>query len=106
MSATTQIPAMDVAFSLALLDIADEWDGETCAACGAQKWKAHPFCRSCSIRLQRLGLMRGLKVFVGHKSSELMNRLIERVWVRRYDRARDYLITSQSKRRDSSDAEA
>jgi len=76
--------------------LAAEWEAERCSVCTAPKWTNRPFCRLCSIRLQRIGLMQGLKVFCGHPLEDFIHReKLLRRWRCCYDRARDYLIVSK-----------
>lgn len=69
-----------------------EWDGFICAVCQGDKWAFHPFCRSCSIKLQRVGLMEELRNWCGGVSKNIIGM---EYWAKRYDRARDYLIVSK-----------
>jgi hypothetical protein len=82
----------------AIKALLDEWEGENCAACGAAKWARYPFCRSCSIRLQRIGLMRRLKIFGGRRFMDLFHMRLGLKFVRLYDLCRDYLIASKQER--------
>lgn len=78
-----------------------EWDGKVCGVCGAEKWMAHPFCRHCSIRCQRAGLMRTILPWCGVPATN--ERVIGHRWAAAYDRARDYLIVSRRERSESRD---
>lgn len=71
-----------------------EWTGVVCAICGDEKWAQFPFCRHCSIRLQRIGLMSRLKPYAGHSFSVVVRRKM----VTYYDLCRDYLIVSARER--------
>jgi hypothetical protein len=68
-----------------------EWDSIVCPVCKEAKWARYPFCRSCSIKLQRIGLMEELRNWCGTASQHLPKEY----WARRYDRARDYLFVSR-----------
>jgi hypothetical protein len=72
-----------------------EWDGVVCVACEQLKWAKHPFCRLCSIRLQRVGLMSQLQPLAGHAAAALGRTRWAEDWMKAYDRARDYLIVSK-----------
>lgn len=82
----------------AVCALLEEWEGERCAVCASAKWARFPFCRRCSIRLQRIGLMRSLKVFAGRRFMDLFHMRLGRKFVKRYDLCRDYLITSRRER--------
>ena len=76
-----------------LLQLEHEWEATSCAVCAAAKWKNFPFCRRCSIRLQRAHLMRGvLRAARGETLDRIMAspELLLR-WAAAYDVARDYL---------------
>jgi predicted amidophosphoribosyltransferase len=47
--------------TLALEDFEREYEGTVCAVCQSEKWPNSPFCRSCSIKLQRARLMQRMK---------------------------------------------
>lgn len=73
-----------------------EWNGTKCGVCGQDKWAFHPFCRSCSIRLQRVGLMKRLKPVTGHSFEAIMRfQKLGPVVARMFDLSRDYLIVSR-----------
>jgi hypothetical protein len=82
----------------ALLQLETEWEARRCAVCGAGKWKNFPFCRRCSIRLQRAHLMRGiLRAARGQALDRIMqNPDVLLRWALRYDVARDFLICRQN----------
>jgi hypothetical protein len=79
-----------------------DWQSTTCPHCGAGKWKNSPFCRRCSIRLQRRNLFGRFKHWTGHRMAanirfyckdgylEPLHR-----WITWYDRCRDYLGVSE-----------
>jgi hypothetical protein len=81
-----------------------EYDGATCAVCQAEKWIQAPFCRGCSIKLQRAGLMKrfvGLLADVRHvmgigeeevKDWHRWPTWYLRTYWRHYDLCRDFLI--------------
>lgn len=80
-----------------LAQLGGEWDAARCAICEAAKWKKFPFCRSCSIRAIRVGIMRELRGVAGMSSKEIF-ALSEQQAQRRgflYDRARDFVHTSR-----------
>ena len=74
-----------------IVTLAKEWESSKCAVCGDDKWENYPFCRSDSIRLQRIGLMRRLKPYGGHRFGVLKRMEM----VEYYDLCRDYLIVSK-----------
>jgi hypothetical protein len=82
-----------------------DWFSKTCPNCGNDKWKNSPFCRRCSIRLQRKNLIGGFKTWTGHSMAANIRFFckdgyvypIER-WIRWYDRCRDYLGVSEHER--------
>src|ERR1700758_768203 len=55
-----QSEPMADASGAALLTLHAEWDSTECPVCKAEKWAHYPFCRSCSIKLQRMHLMQPL----------------------------------------------
>lgn len=69
-----------------------EWDNAACAVCAEPKWPKYPFCRSCSIKLQRAGMMSKLHPLAGHDAAALARTRWAEDWMKEYDRARDYLI--------------
>lgn len=102
---------MEAAALLAIEQFEREYESTACPVCQAGKWANYPFCRSCSIRLQRAHLMKKFDGMVRY----LMNETTiptdqERDWRqwppwllndywRHYDRCRDYLINTRSDRR-------
>src|SRR5579872_3444512 len=78
------------AYVRASLILSDEWNSKQCAVCGSPKWSNHPFCRLCSIALQRVGLMEQGKVFCGRPAMRIsrLPRMAGR-WLRWYDTCRD-----------------
>lgn len=74
-----------------IIALAEEWDSTVCAVCGDAKWKKFPFCRRCSIRLQRAGLMKKLRPYASHSFGVLLRRQM----VHYYDLCRDYLVVSK-----------
>lgn len=105
---------MTEACAAAMLVLHGEWDSKECPVCKTPKWVHHPFCRSCSIKLQRMHLMEALVPWRGLSGDEIMQgrytvpsgkiiqldagyatlTQLER-WFRSYDRARDYLWTDR-----------
>jgi hypothetical protein len=105
---------MDHASRAAMLVLHAEWDSKECPICKTVKWAYHPFCRGCSIRLQRMHLMAGLVPWRGLSGDEIMQgrytvpsgKVIKLDsgyatltqlwrWFRCYDIARDYLWTER-----------
>lgn len=96
---------MHEASAKAMAQLRGEWDACSCAVCGTEKWPHHPFCRSCSIRLQRARLMQPLTPFAGESIAELDARFArhcqefaDRIWLRwliLYDLCRDFLIVTR-----------
>jgi hypothetical protein len=76
-----------------IIALCEEWESEICAVCGSDKWRNFPFCRRCSIRLQRIGLMKELKPYGGHSFGVLLRKRM----VRYYDLCRDYLVCTYKK---------
>ena len=74
-----------------LLALAAEWESSTCAICAGEKWVNFPFCRRCSIRLQRIGMMARLKPFAGRPFGVVIRRHMAYY----YDLCRDYLAVSK-----------
>lgn len=75
----------------ALLALAAEWEGFMCPICADKKWRNFPFCRRCSIRLQRVGMMARLKPYSGRPFAVLVRRHMAYY----YDLCRDYLAVSK-----------
>lgn len=71
----------------AFRDFQREFEGKECGACGSEKWAKSPFCRLCSIRLQRAHLMQPLKA-----AFERDDAMAFLDYFRLWDRCRDYLI--------------
>lgn len=86
---------MDVALAAATVQLKAEWDGVVCMVCGAAKWARYPFCRHCNIRLSRVHLLKWLKPLCGHAPWDRNLRRLTAEWAKRYDRARDYLVSSR-----------
>lgn len=67
--------------AVTLVDVLDrfksDWASKICPNCGANKWKNSPFCRSCSIRLQRRNLMHGFAHWI-KRSIKVMFRFYMR----------------------------
>lgn len=73
-----------------------DWEGTICPHCGAEKWKNSPFCRHCSIRLQRKNMFGGMKKWVQHSLKACFrffgdDPLAVYSFAHWYDRCRDYL---------------
>lgn len=79
-----------------ITQLENEWDANQCVVCGGSKWKFFPFCRSCTIRAQRMNIMKELRGVAGMKSAEIASLEASQLlqWAKLYDRARDYLIVS------------
>lgn len=71
----------------AFKDFQREFDGTECGVCGSEKWAKAPFCRLCSIRLQRAHLMRRLK-----EAFDNDDPIGFFFYFRLWDRCRDYLV--------------
>jgi len=81
-----------------------EYESTTCAACKSEKWANSPFCRSCSIRLQRANLMRRFNDLLAdvQRQKQLTEESVKdwgtwagwhlRAYWGHYDLCRDYLI--------------
>lgn len=85
---------MNEAAQLALLDFEREYDGTVCAVCQQEKWAQSPFCKSCSIKLQRAHLMKALQSQIDHYGREGRKWppfVLDHFW-RHYDTCRMYLI--------------
>src|SRR4051812_33349291 len=88
---------MEGAASLALAALGAEWAGTACAACGLGKWPDSPFCRTCSIRLQRANMFKGWKARTGSTVAEIAtDDDALKYWARWYDTCRDYLINTRN----------
>jgi hypothetical protein len=90
-----------MAFERALRQFEHEWNSTVCPVCGVDKWQHHPFCRSCSIRLQRAHMMSPFKPYAGRSAAVLWRWASEeggkhrRAFAglfRHYDVSRDFLI--------------
>lgn len=78
----------------------EEYESTTCAVCGKDKWRLYPFCRDCSVKLQRAGLMQYLVQLVvwnsdGKREPDNWEPQIFRQYVKAYDRCRDFLIVTK-----------
>jgi len=79
--------------------MATEWESTSCPVCQTDKWTRFPFCRRCSITLQRAGIYWRLKPFTGRRFAAI-RRLFERegniphvgTFFVLYDQARDLLV--------------
>src|SRR5262249_28370055 len=82
------------------IGFAADWICYTCPVCQGGKWENSPFCRSCTLRVQRLKLMRGWRSFTGH-SMAVITRMgdLER-WIFWYDLCRDYLTVTRKQGKD------
>ena len=96
-------PIEQQAADFALEQFEREWTSEVCAVCGDAKWSCFPFCRGCSIRLQRVHLMAHFNISKG-RSLEALQRWASGVGhskefigglARHYDVCRDYLINTR-----------
>lgn len=92
------------AAQLALEQFEREYEGAVCAVCQQEKWANSPFCRACSIKLQRAHMMKkfdGLIHYVMNQTTVPVDKekdwrtwppwLLRDYW-RHYDLCRDYLI--------------
>src|SRR5205814_8509695 len=91
-----------------------DWESKVCPVCKSEKWKNSPFCRSCSIKIQRKHLFwvmgrtghprEGLPIlfkrWTGNSLLAMFRRYGRRheeqvvyAWLCWYDRCRDYLGT-------------
>lgn len=86
----------DSALTLALHDFMAEYDGAVCGVCQAEKWNASPFCRLCSIRLQRARLMQRLKQLRAGNGLEGAIR-----YFHYWDLCRDFLINRRREKQES-----
>lgn len=81
-----------------IVQLFDEWRSVRCV-CGEEKWKNFPFCRRCSIRIERVGLMEPIKYCRGSSLEvAIRDEAWALRWARAYDRARDYLVTCLAER--------
>lgn len=96
---TAMVPAM--------AQFRQEYESKTCAVCGSHKWANYPFCRLCSIKLQRKHMMwffdnqiRIIRAEVNCAASEecLLDKwpaqVLQDYW-KHYEVCRDYLIVSR-----------
>jgi hypothetical protein len=72
----------------------DSFDGELCAACWQVKWKDSHFCRSCSIKLMRIGLLTRPMKLTTQKPQVNFSPALRCKLARHWDRALDYLRTA------------
>jgi len=101
----TAIPA--VALIDCLNQFKQDWSSIVCPVCLADKWKNSPFRRLCSIKIQRVGLMRGYKDWTGHTIKAMFRFFLREDpdgdcvvvydWVTWYDRCRDYLRSNEAR---------
>jgi hypothetical protein len=92
------------AVQLAIEDFKREYQSAVCAVCKSEKWINSPFCRSCSIKLQRVRMMARLSGLVhevqyevavtGKQESDwrFWPEWILKAYWRYYDICRDYLL--------------
>lgn len=102
MQAQERGPVIQFSYHPALFDALStfvaEFDSQVCGVCGNEKWAQSPFCRRCSIVLQRAGLMRRLKYLrEGQPGQDSVSEAIR--YFRFWDLCRDYLITKRGARR-------
>lgn len=86
--------AMDLAKAASLDKFKNEYEGTACAVCQQEKWANSPFCRTCSIKLQRAKLMHELKEVQGYYGDDLSKwpPQTREFYSKHYDRCRAYLI--------------
>lgn len=103
------------ALSQAMPLLQGEYESEFCAVCGESKWPNYPFCRACSIKLQRAHLMKRLQdlianeVWIAGQSEKWdidevdeqarkpgsWSSITAAAYWRHYDRCRDYLMVTR-----------
>jgi hypothetical protein len=88
------LPIDEIATLKALEDFEREYEGTVCAVCRAEKWASSPFCRGCSIKLQRARLMQRMKDTMDSYGREWQSWPAHslRYFRRHYDLCRDYLM--------------
>jgi hypothetical protein len=101
----------------ALADFRREYESEVCVVCKSEKWRLYPFCRSCSIKLQRSHLMarfvelvkRIVWILEYSRTAEPIERdrdlknwpnAIVQQYFRHYDICRDFLVNMRKRRED------
>lgn len=82
---------MQEAAQLALEDFEREYEGIVCAVCQSEKWANSPFCRSCSIKLQRARMMRQFDMGQEKDWRTWPDWVLHPYW-RHYDLCRLYLF--------------
>lgn len=86
--------AVTEAAQFAMEDFKREYDGQVCAVCQQEKWPQSPFCRACSIKLQRAHLMKAMQAqmdYYGREWKTWPEFVLNHFW-RHYDTCRLYLI--------------
>lgn len=83
---------LEPARNSAITQLKTEYESAACAVCGTEKWPNFPFCRTCSIKLQRAHLMR--YVSGGVRWWEWMTGPRED-YALAYDRCRDFLMVTK-----------
>jgi len=97
---STRTLICDQAAEYAQAEFRKEYGSTACAVCGKEKWSLHPFCRDCSIKLQRAGLMQHLVRLVvwnsnGKREPEHWDSQVLVWYSKVYDRCRDFLIVTK-----------
>ncbi len=85
------------AAQLALEQFEREYESTVCAVCHGEKWVNSPFCRSCSIKLQRANMMKALQAQIDYhgKDWRAWEPFVLRHFWQHYDTCRMYLIDVQ-----------
>ena len=71
------------------------WPAAICPVCGKEKWQKSPFCRACSIQLQRAHLYHWFRGMLG-KPYHRHPRLLTLAIVLHWDRCKDFLVNRET----------
>lgn len=92
---------LEPARNRAITQLKTEYESAACAVCGTDKWPNFPFCRTCSIKLQRAGLMKelvgpsGWMVGEYGVQAQAWGFFDRSKYVKSYDRCRDFLMVAK-----------
>lgn len=108
---------MQVGYGELVAEFQASYESIVCVVCSGEKWKYSPFCRTCSIRLQRAHLMQQMLNVEPHSPWAAANPGLYlrsfTYYARWWDAAKDYLINkgyekkiSKEKRQEALEATA
>jgi hypothetical protein len=94
------LPIDQTAMLPALEQFEREYESVVCPVCRQEKWANSPFCRDCSIKLQRANLMWGMASLARDHGRDWMKwepAVLRNFWSH-YDTCRDFLICTKDQK--------